>query len=397
MNSKQQRYLRLNLMSLFFAGMSFISITLAWFAYSGLVTTSTKIDVKSLLIEFDKNGDPVSSNIVIPLSEIYPGMNTVSETISIKNKGDSNAILSYEISSARILNDYVTPNGELGYVEDQLSNEYPFHINMSLSDTYINANDGTGEFVISVSWPLDSGHDKDDNDWGSFSYEYQQNNPGNPAIEIQINLKASQYIGDNESPDIDYKVGNIVLYNPTLNKLCKSLNEENCIQTYVIDKNNLIGDTEITLLPTVSEFNFEATGNTYESIAEEVLQNYPSARLLKVEDLLPIISKDVLNSIILYPKYSNKIIGNLNYVRREESNLTHTVNNNGIYRFTTIDYMYLATDNCIWLDTDYKDNDHFALTKLDATYSKIYNEKKDTTCKLIPVFKVTKEAKNRVE
>ena len=395
MNNKQQRYLRLNLMSLFFAGMSFISITLAWFAYIGLVTTGTKIDVKSWLIEFGNNGTPVSSNIVIPLSEIYPGMNTVSETINIKNKGDSNATLSYEITSARILDKYVEANGEEGFVEDQLSNEYPFHIDMSLSDTYVNANDGTGEFVISVSWPLDSGHDDDDNDWGSASYEYQQNNPGNPAIEIQVNLKASQYIGDNDSPDIDYKLGNIVLYNPVLDKICNSLSEENCIQTYVIDKNNLIGNTEITLLPEMSTFNIESTGYEYLTKKEE-FDKYPSARLLKVDDLLPIISKDVLNSIVLYPEYSNKIIGNLNYVGRVESSINHTVDNGGIYRFTTFDYMYLSTDKCIWLDTEYKDNQQFALNKLDATYSKIYNENKDTTCNLIPVFKVTKEAKNRV-
>ena len=145
----------------------------------------------------------------------------------------------------------------------------------------------------------------------------------------------------------------------------------------------------------MSTFNIESTGYEYLTKKEE-FDKYPSARLLKVEDLLPIISKDVLNSIVLYPEYSNKIIGNLNYVGRVESSINHTVDNGGIYRFTTFDYMYLSTDKCIWLDTEYKDNQQFALNKLDATYSKIYNENKDTTCNLIPVFKVTKEAKNRV-
>ena len=396
MNKKQKRYLRLNLMSLFFAGMSFISITLAWFAYSGLITTGTKIDVKSWSIEFGNKGTPVSSNIVIPLSEIYPGMNTISETINIKNNGDSDATISFEISSARVLENYIEYSEEDGDVEEQLSHGYPFHINMSLSDTYINAHDGSGDFVISVSWPLDSGNDKDDNDWGNASYEYQTNNPGNPAIEIKLNLKASQYIGDIDSPDTDYKLGNIILYNPVQDKICSSLEEENCIQTYVIDKNNLVGDTEVTLMPSFDVFNIETLGNNYKETAITAFEDYPRARLLKVEDILPIVSKDVLNTIIIYPKLSNEIVGTLKYEDKTKKYISETVEKSGIYRFTSLKYMYFKTSKCIWLDTEYKDDQIFALNELDDTYSKIYNESKEANCNLIPVFKITKEAENRV-
>ena len=34
---------------------SSISVTLAWFAYSGLAKVTTEIDIKSWLIEFEKN------------------------------------------------------------------------------------------------------------------------------------------------------------------------------------------------------------------------------------------------------------------------------------------------------------------------------------------------------
>ena len=308
MNKKQKRYLKLNLMSLFFAGMSFISITLAWFAYSGLITTSTIIDVKSWLIQFDKNGDIVSNEIVIPLFQIYPGMETTSETINIKNMGDSDADLSYEIVSARVLDKYIESNGEKGYVEDQLSQAYPFHINISLSDTFVNAHDGTGKFVISVSWPLDSGQDDKDNDWGNDSYQYYQNNPDSPAIEVQINLKASQYVGENESADIDYKLGNIILYNPVDNVKCNSLDEENCIQTYVIDKNNIINDTKVTLMPVLTSEFKNVLRSEYETAAEELLTKYPTGKLLDAKHILPIISKDVLNTIIITPNYSNEIV-----------------------------------------------------------------------------------------
>ena len=55
MKSRHRLLLKSNLISLFFIAMSFMSITLAWFAYSGLSTVSTDIDVKAWYIEFDKN------------------------------------------------------------------------------------------------------------------------------------------------------------------------------------------------------------------------------------------------------------------------------------------------------------------------------------------------------
>ena len=105
MNRKYKKYLKLNVMSLFFIAISFISVTLAWFAYSGMAKVSTDIEVKSWLIEFEKKDKTVSNNIVISLSEIYPGMETLHETIKIKNKGDSDARLSASIVSARILDE----------------------------------------------------------------------------------------------------------------------------------------------------------------------------------------------------------------------------------------------------------------------------------------------------
>lgn len=397
MDKKHKRYLKLNIMSLFFAGMSFISITLAWFAYSGLVTTKTIIDVKSWLIEFDKNGTPVSNEIVIPLFQIYPGMETSSETININNLGDSDADVSYEITSARVLDKYIESNGEKGYVEDQLSQNYPFHINISLSDTYVNAHDGSGEFVVSVSWPLDAGQDEKDNEWGNESYLYQQNNPDSPAIEIQINLKASQYLGENDSADIDYKLGNIVLYNPVDNAKCNSLDEENCIQTYVIDKNNTVADTSVTLMPVLTTEFASVKRSEYETKTEEVLTKYPTGKLLDAKHILPIISKDILNTIILSPKYSNEIVGFVDYGERRQFSIDKTVSREGLYRFTTLDYMYFNTSKCIWLNTKYGEEGLFALNKLDETYSKLYKENNEQSCEIMPVFEVTKGVLKEIE
>ena len=54
MNRKHKAYIKLNVMSLFLIAISSISVTLAWFAYSGIAKISTEIDIQSWLIEFEK-------------------------------------------------------------------------------------------------------------------------------------------------------------------------------------------------------------------------------------------------------------------------------------------------------------------------------------------------------
>ena len=92
-------YIRLNLLSLFFVVVSFISLTLAWFVYSGLSKVQTEVNVKAL----SQDGNKVSNDIVISLEDIYPGMEPIVEEISIKNLGDSNAQVRYEIEAQEFL------------------------------------------------------------------------------------------------------------------------------------------------------------------------------------------------------------------------------------------------------------------------------------------------------
>src|SRR5690606_14963225 len=106
-------------------------------------TVSTDVGVKAWYIELEKNGESISNNIVISLSEIYPGMETLNEVVKIKNMGDTDAQIKYSIVSARILDDpndnYVVDNETItsDYVEDILAHEYPFHLNISLSKNYV--------------------------------------------------------------------------------------------------------------------------------------------------------------------------------------------------------------------------------------------------------------------
>lgn len=412
MEKRHKRYLKLNLLSLFFAAVSFISITLAWFAYSGIVNTATEIDVKAWQIKFSKSGKPVTNDVVISLPNVSPGMQTVSETIKIENLGDSPASLSYEITSARILDETLTETGT--ELEDKLSHDYPFHINMSLSDTYVDAHDGTGEFVVSVSWPLDSDSDDVDSEWGNKVYEFNKNNTStNSAIRIQITLKAEQYLGDANtsevavydvrgnnnsskisSSDPEYNLGNIVLYNFKDNKKCSSIGE-NCIKSYIIDKDNMISDTSVTLLPDLYNSYATSTANTYSSQLNSLISGWSSsARPLEVKDILPVVSSDVVDTVLVRPNISNEVVGYLDYGDRLNAHISKTISYQGYYKFLNEKFPYFVSSKCYWLSTSYDDTHQFALQKMDDTYSKLYNEVKSTSCSIVPVVEVSKSKLN---
>ena len=134
--NKKLKIIRANLVTVALAVTSFMAVTLAWFAYSGLSSMTTDIDVKAWHIELTKDGEAISNQIEISLSDIHPGMDLVSEKMEIKNMGDSDASLKYIVTSARILGneedyyEYDEINPNTLYIEDSISHNYPFHINM---------------------------------------------------------------------------------------------------------------------------------------------------------------------------------------------------------------------------------------------------------------------------
>ena len=107
MKGKYRAYFKLNLMSNFLFGSFFSFYYVSLVAYSGIANTQTDIKVKSWYIEFSKNKEKVSNDIVVSLSDIYPGMDAVTEAIDIKNLGDSDAQVNYTISSVRIFDQEV--------------------------------------------------------------------------------------------------------------------------------------------------------------------------------------------------------------------------------------------------------------------------------------------------
>ncbi len=402
MEKKHKLYLRLNIMSVTFIVISFISVTLAWFAYSGLSSVSTEIGVKAWYIELDKDGQPVSNDIVISLSDIYPGMDIVDELVNIKNLGDSDAQLSYSIVSARILGDeadnYVIDDTATTSesVEDVLSHDYPFHININLSKNYILAKGEESSFEVSVSWPLDSGIDSLDSLWGTEAYKFEQseitkkNNDANyqikPSIQIVISVKAEQYIESNTTSDPKYDLGDVILYDVVNNEACTEISTT-CLTTYVIDTNNTLGDDTVTLLPNVKNTYLSSSFNDYAMTLSSVTSGWTvGTRALTVEDLLKITSKDVIESTLIRDNISDLIIGKLNYGTRMNTEIAKAVSSNGHYNFSNEKFNYISSANCYWTSNEYNSNNGFAVKKIDEINSKMYGEAKTTSCNVIPVI-----------
>lgn len=399
MEKKYKTYAKLNLLSLFFVAVSFISITLAWFAYSGLARVETVINVKAWYIKFEGGQPDDSNNITISSSEIYPGMETITEKINIKNLGDSDAEISYSIVEARILDDIITlDEHEPGYLVDKLSQDYPFHLNISLSKNYIDAIDGTGELEVSLSWPLDSDHDELDSTWGNAAYNFQaeeekKHNDDNtyqkrPAVKIMISVKAEQKISSEELIDAGYNIGDVVLFDIEENKICAGMSD-NCIKTYLIDVNQEENNTSVSLLPDLYDTYQSGTYGNYETLSQSVSGNWKVlTRPLIAEDLLKVISNDVVNSNKIRPKknLSDSLVGYVHYGNRATSIVNDVISYDGYFEFLNAKFPFLATSKCYWLNTEYNETNGFAIKKFDDTYSRIYKELKSNTCSIVPVI-----------
>jgi hypothetical protein len=392
-------------MSLFFIIVSFISGTLAWFAYSGLSHASTVVDIKAWYIELEKNGETVSNDIVISLSQIYPGMNTVNETVNIKNLGDSDAQVKYSIVSARVLGDtkdnYVVNDTTTSpYVEDILSHNYPFHININLAKNYAVAKTGIDTFNVSISWPLDSDDNALDSLWGTEAYKFQKSEEAlkvadpnyqiRPSIQIIISVAAEQYIESATSSDARYNLGDRVIFDVVNNHVCTVVSST-CLETYIIDINNKLGDTTVTLLPNPNNTYLNGTYSDYNSVLSSVTNGWAvSTRPLLASDLLKIVSTDIMNSYLIRNNISDMIIGNLNYDTRMNTEIARAVSYTGYYKFVNAKFNYFSANNCYWTNSEYNSSNGFAVKKIDETNSMIYGEAKTTSCNIVPIILVNK-------
>ncbi len=407
MKKRHKLYIKLNLVSLIFIVVSLIFTTLAWFAYSGLSSLDTEIGVKAWYIELTKNGEAVANDIVISIPTIYPGMDTITEKINIENFGDSVAQVKYEILSARILDTkYDTENDKSIVSEDletSLSHDYPFHINISLSDYVVDSNGGTATFKVSASWPLDGGNDSADSEWGTKAYEFSQAEKNKQAtdsnyaidspIQVVIKVSAEQYVDSDTSSSRDYAYGNTILYNVVADDFCSKVSDT-CISTTVIDENNKIGDETITVIPNILTKFTEATYDNYNNTLNSITSNWNvEYRALTADDVLKIISRDIESSNMISSSLSNIIIGKMNSSELINQTLNNAVLLDGHFEFINdnFKFLYNSSSTCYWTMTEYNTSKGYAFSKIDSSKSKLYGENKTTSCQVLPVIIITKK------
>ncbi len=389
---------RLYTVIIVFIILSFISVTYAWFTFSGIIGLGAEVDVKAWYIEFNDGDTAVSNNITITSKDIYPGMETVYEEITIDNKGDTNAIISIIMHEARVLNidhfslsDTTTSES----IEDAMAHDYPFKINIVTEDNLVEPQT-KGKFTISISWPADSGDDILDTYWGQEAYkfnleeqakldadpDYQRKNP----IELRITVLAEQDVKEASSFDENYQLGKTVLMDVVNNTSCSAIGG-NCIKTTVIESNNKIENQTVALIPDIKDTYQTSTYANYNA----TLLNYNTTwsvntRALTTHDILNIISKDVENTVLTSPSTSNIIVGNITTETRANSIMQKAISLNGQFEYSNAKYSYLDSVNCVWTTTEYNTENAFAIANNTSTSAKLYSENKNTTCKVVPVI-----------
>ncbi len=187
---------RVRISALILLLITFASTSFAWFIYATRIQAGITAHIDSWNIVFTANDTNISEVVTFTIPNLYPGMDPYHDSITAFNFGETNATVHFDVLSARLLNVSYVVNNESLTSDDliyDLANNYPFSIDLSLSNENVSANNGYTTFNIDVNWPYESGNDALDTDWGLRSYDFSSNNPsGTPSVELVVRVSAIQ-------------------------------------------------------------------------------------------------------------------------------------------------------------------------------------------------------------
>ena len=168
----------------------------AWFIYATRVSTDITAHVSSWNVEFVGEDGGITTNLLVSIGRIYPGMDRFEKIVEVHNKGETPAVLDYEIKELKVMGETFTVDEENGPTTQDIMNkmntEYPFKINIEKDDKQLSEGTGNGKFTISLDWNFESGDDEADTIWGNKAYEFHESYPDENSIEIQLTLIATQ-------------------------------------------------------------------------------------------------------------------------------------------------------------------------------------------------------------
>lgn len=183
---------RIRRSTLFFLILALITNSFAWFIYTNKVSNSINTHVKSWMVTFDQDGNPLEDTVEFNIDSIYPGMNDFNDSITISNTGETTAYISYEVDSIKILDEvYTRDNYSSEELINILKSNYPFTITFNVTNEEITTG-SEGIFSVNLVWPYESGDDIADTYWGKKSYEFVENNKDEKSVSIVVKIKATQ-------------------------------------------------------------------------------------------------------------------------------------------------------------------------------------------------------------
>lgn len=157
-NALQKQRKRLKRRSIFLALFVLGVNAYAWFVF----ISSASVNVRSNVISWDVNFLDENSEVKdlqILTSDLYPGMDTYTKTIKVKNNSDLRAKFEANIDSISVLGEEVS-NSSNTYEEkvDYLKNTYPFIVNITYPKDILDKNDSM-DLVITIDWPYEKTDD----------------------------------------------------------------------------------------------------------------------------------------------------------------------------------------------------------------------------------------------
>lgn len=195
-----------------------IMTTFAWFAFSKTLQTGIGMHIRTWNIEvFDSSGNKVDgNNLTVNFTDLYPTMENQSQNFTVKNNGEVDASISFEIAGLTILGveyqivdtkpddnstTYIIKNAEKESTTDTSkmcgdiindTERFPFVLSVE-RDKKIEKNGGTGTITATFKWDgTDDTKHELDSIWGYNMANYYENNTDKAGIQLRLKLKTEQ-------------------------------------------------------------------------------------------------------------------------------------------------------------------------------------------------------------
>ena len=207
--SRKQRRIksRVTFRTLFLLSITLIFNTYAWFLYTTTVSTSMTAHVDAWKVEFEVDDEVVDREFTFAVAHAYPGMPDNVKELVVRNNGEKRADITYEIQYIRIFEDEyistervaegVTPpvgatQMSAAALLTKIQNDYPFYFEVETPTGALEVNEDA-TLVMTFGWDYESGDDATDTNYGTTAYDFYEDNPDTPAIQIILKVTVTQH------------------------------------------------------------------------------------------------------------------------------------------------------------------------------------------------------------